>query len=74
MISEFFTVLSDQKLGGPALAFRCTYGSVSRKSFHENDGVIPCKKVTRTLAGMKMHLIRVHGIRFQGELFDEKEK
>lgn len=68
--SEFFVVLADQKTGGPALAFRCV---TIYKAHPENDAPNrECNKVVRTLAGMKMHLQRVHGIRFQGELFDEK--
>ena len=41
--------------GGPARGFRCEH----------------CPKVTRTEAGMKMHLLRKHGIRLQGELFND---
>lgn len=43
--------------GGPARGFRCEQ----------------CERVTRTVTGIKMHLLRRHNIRIQGVLFNDPQ-
>ena len=57
--------------GGPARGFRCEVDCC--KGTEDYDSEYPhgvCGRVTRTEAGMRIHLRIKHGIKIQGELFD----
>lgn len=58
--------LYDVNDGGPPLGYYCLYVDVcTPKSVHD---IKNCRKVTRTLNGMRMHQQRVHGIKPQMEI------
>ena len=57
--------LYDVHNGGPPKGFRCEFGSWTNNTFHNQDGVKACGRVTRTLSGMRTHQYRCHGIKQQ---------
>lgn len=71
---SLFVQLFDTLNGGPASAYQC-WAFVHNECIEPADE-IHCGKVTRTKAGMVMHLRRVHGIELQQEMFlcGESEK
>jgi len=54
--------------GGPARGYRCEVVIEWRTKAGENF-IDQCAKVTRSERGMKLHLLWVHGIKQQAEMF-----
>ena len=52
--------------GGSAKGFRCELRRVPKGKLLSE----PCEMVTKTERGMRLHLLRVHGIKQQGVLFE----
>lgn len=67
MNSEVVRWLVDVENGELPRAFECLLQS-QRTSAPE-----PCGKITRTITGMRCHLIRVHAFSAQDKLFPEAE-
>lgn len=61
MTSEFYKPLYDTESGGTPRAFECRMCSAPRRT-------------TLTLRGMHLHLLRVHKVKYQDELFVMKEE
>ena len=60
MLSEFYKPLYDTENGGVPRAFECRMCSHPRRT-------------TISLRGMHLHLLRVHQVNYQAELFVMKE-
>jgi len=71
--SDLYTVIYDERNGGPPTGFRCEQERIIMFGYTRYTNKETCGRRTRTERGMIRHLRQVHGIERQGRMFDADE-